>query len=78
MVWNIHGNKVYCVYIANNTQISKHKESSTEIVIMYWSTSVLIYVSKWIKQINMASVVDLKELSTFKTWFALFRIQHTT
>jgi len=65
------------VYIANNTQISEHKESSTEIVIMYWSTSVLIYVSKWIKQINMASV-ELKELSTFKTWFALFRIQHTT
>ena len=59
------------VYIANNTQISEHKESSTEIVIMYWSRSVLIYVSKWIKQMNMASVVDLKELSTFKTWFAL-------
>ena len=64
------------VYIANNAQTSERKESSTEIVITYWSTSVLIYVNKWMKQINMVSVVDLKELSTFKTYFALFRIQH--
>ena len=66
------------VYIANNAQTSERKESSTEIVIMYWSTNVLIYVNKWMKQINMTSVVDLKELSTYKTWFALFRIQHMT
>ena len=76
MVWIFMGTKY--MGEANNTQINEHKQSSTGIVIMYWSTSVLIYVSKWIKQINMASVVDLKELSTFKTWFAMFRIQHMT
>ena len=49
---------------ANNTQINEHKQSSTGIVIMYWSTSVLIkYVNQWIRQINMFSVADLNTLS---------------
>ena len=49
---------------ANNTQINEQKQSLIKIVIMYWSTSVLIkFVNQLIKQINMFGVADLKRLS---------------